>query len=61
MDDIFTLMPVEMKGGIIKSGIAAGDKIILEGGRQVHDGDVIEDFEFRTPEEALAHQKNHAE
>jgi membrane fusion protein, multidrug efflux system len=50
MDDIF----------VIKSGLEVGDKIVLEGVRQVHDGDKVE-YEFRTPEVALANQKQHAE
>jgi membrane fusion protein (multidrug efflux system) len=50
MEDVF----------VIKSGLAANDKIVLEGVRQVHDGDQVE-FEFRKPEEALANLKHHAE
>jgi len=50
MDDIF----------IIKSGIGVNDKIVLEGVRQVHEGQTVK-YEFRKPEEALANQKNHAE
>ncbi|HZT78976.1 MAG TPA: efflux RND transporter periplasmic adaptor subunit [Gemmataceae bacterium] len=50
LDDIF----------VIKSGLSVEDKIILEGIRQVRDGDRVE-YEFRKPEEALAHQKYHAE
>jgi membrane fusion protein, multidrug efflux system len=50
MDDIF----------VIKSGLEVGDKIVLEGIRQVHDGDKVE-YEFREPEVALANQKQHAE
>ncbi len=46
---------------VIKSGLDVNDKFVLEGVRQVHDGDKVEDFEFRKPEEALAHQKYHAE
>jgi membrane fusion protein (multidrug efflux system) len=49
-DDIF----------VIKSGLDVNDKIVLEGVRQVHDGQKVE-YEFRKPEEALAHLKNHAE
>jgi membrane fusion protein, multidrug efflux system len=36
------------------------DRIVLEGVRQVHDGEPVE-FEFRNAEEALANQKYHAE
>ncbi len=50
MEDIF----------VIKKGLDVNDKIVLEGVRQVHDGDKVE-YEFRKPEEALANQKNHAE
>ncbi len=49
-DDIF----------VIKEGVKEGDKIILEGIRQVRDGDKIE-YEFRDPEEVLKHLKYHAE
>jgi membrane fusion protein (multidrug efflux system) len=51
LDDIF----------VIKSGLYPNDKIVLEGVQQVHDGQKLEDFEFRKPEEALANQKYHAE
>jgi len=50
MDDIF----------VIKRGLDVNDKIVLEGVRQVRDGEKVE-YEFRKPEEALANQKNHAE
>ncbi len=50
MDDIF----------VIKKGLDVNDKIVLEGVRQVRDGEKVE-YEFRKPEEALANQKNHAE
>ena len=50
-DDIF----------VIKSGLYAHEKIVLEGVRQVHDGVQLENYEVRKPEEALANQKNHAE
>ena len=36
------------------------DKIVLEGIRQVRDGEKVE-YEFRAPEEVLANQKYHAE
>lgn len=49
-DDIF----------VIKEGLKEGDKIILEGIRQVRDGDHIE-YEFRSPEEVLGNLKYHAE
>lgn len=50
LDDIF----------VIKSGLAVNDRIVLEGVRQVRDGEKVE-YEFRRPEEALANQKKHAE
>jgi membrane fusion protein (multidrug efflux system) len=50
MDDIF----------VIKKGLDVNERIVLEGVRQVHDGDKVE-YEFCKPEEALANQKNHAE
>lgn len=46
---------------VIKSGLDVKDKIVLEGVRQVHEGQKLEDVEFQTPEEALKHQKQHAE
>lgn len=45
---------------VIKSGLKEEDKIVLEGVRQVRDGEHVE-YEFLPPEEALAHQKHHAE
>ena len=45
---------------VIKSGLDVNDKIVLEGVRQVRDGEKVE-YEFRKPEEALANQKYHAE
>ncbi len=49
-DDIF----------VIAEGLQEGDKIILEGIRQVRDGDKIE-YEFHKPEDVLGHLKYHAE
>jgi membrane fusion protein (multidrug efflux system) len=46
---------------VIKKGLDVNDKFVLEGVRQIHDGDKVEEFEFRKPEESLAHQKYHAE
>jgi membrane fusion protein (multidrug efflux system) len=45
---------------IIKKGLDVNDKIVLEGVRQVHDGEKVE-YEFRKPEEVLANQKHPAE
>jgi len=36
------------------------DKIVLEGVRQIRDGDKLE-YEFKKPDEVLAHLKNRAE
>ena len=45
---------------VLESGLVATDKFILEGVREVEDGEKIE-WEFRAPEEVLKHQKFHAE
>ncbi|MFO0957099.1 MAG: efflux RND transporter periplasmic adaptor subunit [Isosphaeraceae bacterium] len=46
---------------VIEEGILSeGDKIVLEGIRQVREGDEVE-FEFAEPDEILAHQKHKAE
>jgi membrane fusion protein (multidrug efflux system) len=50
LDDIF----------VIKKGLDVNDRILFEGVRQVRDGDKVE-YEFRSPEEVMANQKNHAE
>ena len=50
LDDIF----------IITKGVKPGDKIVLEGIRQIHEGEKVE-FEFRRPEDVLAEMKNPAE
>ena len=50
LDDIF----------VIKKGLGVDDKIVLEGVRQVHDGEKVE-YEFRHPEQVIANQKNQAE
>ncbi len=50
MDDIF----------VIKKGLAANEKILLDGIRQVRDGDKVE-YEFRRPEKVLENQKYQAE
>ena len=50
LDDIF----------VIKDEVGVNDKIILEGIRQVRDGDKVE-YEFRDPVEVLGHLKNKAE
>ncbi len=45
---------------VIKSGLAANEKIVLEGVRQVRDGEKVE-YVFEAPEEVLGHLKYHAE
>ncbi len=45
---------------VINSGLDVGDKIVLEGVRQIEEGKKVE-YEFRKPEEALKNQKFHAE
>ena len=50
LDDIF----------VIKKGLDVDDRIVLEGVRQVRDGEKVE-YEFRPPEEVMGNQKNHAE
>lgn len=50
IDDIF----------IIKAGVGVQDRIVLEGIRQVRDGDKVE-YEFRSPELVMAQLKNRAE
>jgi len=49
-DDIFT----------IKSGLTAADRIVLEGVREVRDGEKVE-YDFQDPKEVLARLKFHAE
>ena len=50
MDDIF----------VIARGLGVGDKIVLEGMRQIRDGDKVE-YEFRSPELVMTKLKNKAE
>lgn len=45
---------------VIKDGVGVGDKIVLEGIRQVRDGDEVE-CEDREPEAVASHLKYHAE
>jgi membrane fusion protein (multidrug efflux system) len=45
---------------VIKRGLDVDDRIVLEGVRQVRDGEKVE-YEFRKPEEVMANPKNHAE
>lgn len=50
MDDIF----------VIKKGLKVGDRIVLEGIREIRDGEKV-DYEFRGPELVMASLKNRAE
>jgi membrane fusion protein, multidrug efflux system len=50
LDDVF----------VIHKGLKVGDRIILEGIRQVRDGEKVE-YEFLAPEKALGNLKYHAE
>jgi membrane fusion protein (multidrug efflux system) len=45
---------------VVKKGLEVSDRIILEGVRQVHDGDKVE-YEFRKPEEVIGNSKAHPE
>ncbi len=45
---------------VIEKGVDVADKIVLEGIRQVREGEKVE-YEFRQPEEVIRNQKNHAE
>jgi len=50
LDDLF----------VIRSGVAVGEKIVLEGIRDVRNGDKVE-YEERKPASVMAHLKYHAE
>ena len=45
---------------VIERGLDTSDTIVLEGVRQIHDGEHIE-VEFKEPESALSDMKKHAE
>lgn len=45
---------------VVEAGLEVSDKIVLEGVRQVHDGETVE-VVFRDPSEVLGHLKHHAE
>jgi membrane fusion protein, multidrug efflux system len=45
---------------VVESGLKVTDKIVLEGVREVEEGAKVE-YSFRAPEDALKHQKFHAE
>jgi membrane fusion protein (multidrug efflux system) len=45
---------------VVGSGLEASDKIVLEGLREIEEGEKIE-YEFRSPDEALKNMKYHAE
>lgn len=46
---------------VIAGGLGAKDRIILEGVRQVHEGDKLEEFETEKPDAVLSGQKYRAE
>jgi membrane fusion protein (multidrug efflux system) len=46
---------------VIKSGLTEDDRIVLDGTRQIHEGQKLEHYEFRNPEQVLADQGNKAE
>ncbi len=50
LDDVF----------VIQKGLAVSDKIVLEGIRQVREGEKVE-YQFRDPAKVMADQKHHAE
>ncbi len=50
MDDIF----------VIKKGVGVGDRIVLEGSRQVRDGEQVK-YEFRPPDEVMRKPTNRSE
>ncbi|WP_165234068.1 efflux RND transporter periplasmic adaptor subunit [Aquisphaera insulae] len=45
---------------VIKKGVEVGDRIVLEGARQIREGQKVE-YEFREPEVVMANLKNKAE
>jgi membrane fusion protein (multidrug efflux system) len=64
-DNVVHQRDIEIKGEqddifVLKSGLKEGEKIILEGIRQVKDGDKIK-YDFRDPKEVLSNLKYHAE
>jgi membrane fusion protein (multidrug efflux system) len=46
---------------VVQSGLTADDRIVVEGVRQVRDGQKLEEYEYQDPAETLAHLKFHAE
>lgn len=46
---------------VIKAGLSAGEKFVLDGVRQVRDGERLEHAEIRPPGEAVKNLKHHAE
>ncbi|QDT22546.1 efflux RND transporter periplasmic adaptor subunit [Gimesia chilikensis] len=64
-DNVVHQRDIEIKGEqddifVLKSGLKEGERIILEGIRQVKDGDKIK-YDFRDPKEVLSNLKYHAE
>jgi membrane fusion protein (multidrug efflux system) len=45
---------------VIRTGLVVTDRIVLDGIRQVHDGEKVE-YEFRDPAQVIANQKHKAE
>jgi hypothetical protein len=45
---------------VIKKGVGVGDRIVLDGIRQVRDGEIVE-YEFRPPEEVMRKMKGSLE
>lgn len=46
---------------VVAEGLQAGERFILDGVRQVHDGEHVGEPEMRAPEDVLDSLKNHAE
>ncbi len=46
---------------VIKEGLTVNDKFVYEGIQHVRDGQRLEESEFRSPDQVLAHLKYHAE
>jgi membrane fusion protein (multidrug efflux system) len=46
---------------VLKGGLRAGERFVIDGVRQVHDGEHLKHTEVRPPNEVLRHLKLHAE
>lgn len=51
----------ELEDVFVVKGLDAKDKIVIEGIRQIHDGQEVEKYDVQKPEDALADLKFHAE